>query len=270
MANADDDQLLWFLKRTAMLQVYVKNGEASVPHSRGTGLFVSHEGRYVVLTNGHVMLPLLALWHAGISASIQVTTRVSKEGNVPDHGIEGHSQYALMMAEMRDESAKPFHAEYRDFGFVEIAPERLPDLEGHKEFVTIADFREDPLGVNEEVSFYGYPSHMGDEEKALVKHFRDVGQDRGFVLAAGRFPTTRVKEVHGGNLILDGRVQVKTTGTTQTARPKWKGISGSCLFDKNRRVAGMLHGGDPDREELYACGAMHLLEYILKNIRGTE
>lgn len=227
-------------ERSTLLVTYEPNATGDgVPVALGTGFFMESGGRVFVVTNTHVLEKLNAARAAGRTACTQVV------GARGEKGVEEHNGYLLMPQKLAIVDGVSSEHDHLDIGLIEIKPEFVPVLAKAKKFLTAADANVSALEVGQDVFYRGYPLEN-------VEFHRPIQS----VAADGFGHITKVLSVHDRLVQLDRRERKETSDSGDSLQ--WRdlhGISGSPVLDSNRKLRGVVWGGDEGTERIFVCPA---------------
>lgn len=210
------------------------------PLTSGTGLLVRVQSRAFVITAGHI-----------IEAFIEARNRLKTNARLQVHTLIGNDRVAY----------RGFHAQVEqtivedheitpqriDVGLIELQDSAVTTLQ-NKTFFLERDLLDDPASVGLDVLYLGFrlegKSHL--EKDALINGVFFSPDNR--VAATGFTSVTQIvqNESFGATL-----ASPKKTSGSPLELPL-KGISGAPVVDMNRRLAGLIWGGDPEGTEVYA------------------
>ena len=222
----------WLMNRSAYIGVYKTDQslETSERCGRGTGVFIEFRGRKFVCTNAHVI-------HPAIQNPKETVIQVSTYSG--GRGIASHELVALANSErlVVGEVVSPFG--HRDLALIEIKPGHLEEVTEYKSFITSDDIDQTCVAEGDVLFFRGFPKNLVEYE-----------DDAHAVDAEGGTVFAQVKKVYNELIILD-------KGNSNTSL---KGVSGSGVFDKNRKLRGIEWGSVNDKQVIYVCPIARLFE----------
>ena len=214
---------------TTPVTTYRLTDSGPSPVSRGTGFFLSHDGRYFVVTNTHVLEAYAALKSAGKEkeAGVQVW---SGEGET---GSEVHEGY-LLAANKTHRTVLGIKSVYdhKDVGLIELSSAAVKKVKKSKKFISLQDAGTAAEG--DLVYYKGYPKKSAEFHGAVQK-----------VTFGEWYDMRRVKLVHEALIVTAAdSVAVYKSKDFDEDGSNLTGISGSALLNESGKLVGVVWGGE--------------------------